>query len=155
MRLTSLELRIPPPAIGLLIAGAMWAISLVTPVIDVSLVVRAAAAIALALLGGGISFAGVSACRRAQTTVNPMKPQTSSSLVSGGIYAVTRNPMYLGLSCILLGWSVFLASVWTLPGPAAFVMYMTRFQIVPEERVLLSLFGANYTAYTAKVRRWL
>lgn len=157
MRLAALELKVPPPAIALLIAGAMWAISrfIAATETDVSLVVRAAAAIVLAAVGGGISFAGVRAFRRAQTTVNPMKPQTSSSLVCGGIYAITRNPMYVGMFCILLGWSVFLASTWTLAGPLAFALYMTRFQIMPEERVLLSLFGADYTAYTLRVRRWL
>lgn len=155
MRIDALELKVPPPVVSLLIAVAMWAISLVTPLIEAPLVMRAAVAIILAIVGGSISVAGVRAFRRVQTTVNPLKPQTSSSLVCGGIYAVTRNPMYVGISCLLLGWSVFLASVWALAGPLAFVLYMTRFQIVPEERVLLSLFGADYTAYTSKVRRWL
>jgi protein-S-isoprenylcysteine O-methyltransferase Ste14 len=155
VRIDALELRIPPPVIALLIAAAMWAISRVTPLVEVPLVMRTAVAIIFAIAGGSISVAGVRAFRRAQTTVNPLKPQTSSSLVCGGIYAVTRNPMYVGMSCLLLGWSVFLASAWTLAGPLAFVLYMTRFQIVPEERALLSLFGADYAAYTCRVRRWL
>ena len=155
MRIDALELRIPPPAIGLLIAGAMWLVSRATPALDVPLVSRAAVAIIFASAGLAIMLAGALSFRRAQTTVNPLKPESSTSLVTGGIYAVTRNPMYLGVTCILLGWAVFLASLWALCGPVAFILYVTRFQIVPEERVLRSLFGADYADYTARVRRWL
>ena len=76
-------------------------------------------------------------------------------MVSTGIYRVTRNPMYLGLSLVLVAWAVFLSSAWALLGVAAFVLYMDRLQIAPEERALSKLFGSEYTAYRAKVRRWL
>ena len=84
-----------------------------------------------------------------------MKPQAASSLVIVGVYKLTRNPMYLGLSLVLLGWAVFLWSAWALLGPIVFIAYISRFQIAPEERVLATLFGAEYSAYKAKVRRWL
>lgn len=155
MRIDALELRIPPPVIAVLIAGAMWLVSRVTPALDAPFLARAAAAIVLAAGGLGIMLAGLQSFRRAQTTVNPLKPETSTSLVTGGIYAVTRNPMYLGMTFILLGWSAFLASLWALGGPVAFILYISRFQIRAEERVLRSLFGADYADYTARVRRWL
>jgi protein-S-isoprenylcysteine O-methyltransferase Ste14 len=107
------------------------------------------------MLGVGLSVAGVRSFRRAQTTLNPTKPQEASSLVTTGIYRVTRNPMYLGLSLVLLAWTVFLSSAWALLGVAAFVLYINRLQIAPEERALSQLFGSEYTAYQAKVRRWL
>ncbi len=63
--------------------------------------------------------------------------------------------MYLGLLSILIAWAVFLSSAWALLGAAVFVLYMSRFQIVPEERALAKLFGAEYASYKASVRRWL
>ena len=155
VRVKSLELKIPPPAVAALIAAAMWGISLITPLLDVPLFTRVSAAIVLALTGGGFSLAGVISFRRAKTTVNPMKPETATSLVSSGIYSVTRNPMYVGLLLVLLAWAIYLSSAWALLGPVGFVLYISRFQIAPEERVLSTLFGSEYTAYQSKVRRWL
>jgi protein-S-isoprenylcysteine O-methyltransferase Ste14 len=63
--------------------------------------------------------------------------------------------MYVGLLFVLAGWGVYLASAWSLIGPVAFVLYMNRFQIAPEERALSALFGAEYADYASKVRRWL
>jgi len=63
--------------------------------------------------------------------------------------------MYVGLLCVLVAWAVFLSSAWALLGPVAFVLYITRFQIEPEERALAKLFASEYTDYQAKVRRWL
>jgi len=151
----ALELKIPPPAVVLLIAAAMWGLSLATPLAFVPERICLFAGIAIALAGAATAIAGVIAFRRAKTTVNPLKPETSSSLVTTGIYRFTRNPMYVGLALALLGWAVFLASIWALPGPLIFALYMTRFQIVPEERVLLGLFGTTYSEYQAEVRRWL
>jgi protein-S-isoprenylcysteine O-methyltransferase Ste14 len=149
----ALELKIPPPVVALLVALAMWAVAR-----------NAAAApemvrvgLAAALVGTGLAFdiAGFFAFRRARTTINPMKPQATTALVDSGVYRITRNPMYVGMTFVLCGWAAFLGSVWTLPGPIAFVAYISRFQIGPEERMLASLFGAEYSAYRARVRRWL
>ncbi len=151
----SLELKIPPPAIAALSAAAMWGISLITPLLDVPLFTRVSAAIIFALAGSGFSLAGVISFRRAKTTVNPMKPETATSLVSTGIYSVTRNPMYVGLLLVLIAWAAYLSSAWALLGPLGFVLYISRFQIAPEERVLSTLFGSEYIAYQSKARRWL
>lgn len=151
----SLELKIPPPAVALLIASIMWGISLVTPLLDLSTFLRVTTAVTIALAGMGVGLAGIIAFRRARTTVNPMKPENTSSLVYSGIYKATRNPMYVGVLFVLVAWAVFLSSVWALLGPVAFVLYITRFQIEPEERVLLRMFPTEYAAYKAKVRRWL
>lgn len=151
----SLELKIPPPAIAVLVAAAMWGLSLATPSLQVPTVIRVLAALAIALAGVGFSAAGVLSFRRAKTTLNPTKPQLASSLVSSGIYTVTRNPMYVGLLFILIALAVFLSSAWGLLGPVAYFLYIGRFQIAPEERTLAALFGTEYTAYLSKVRRWL
>lgn len=154
-QIKTLELKIPPPVVAGIIAALMWGISHLAPVMQVPAFMRIAAAITLALAGLGISLAGIIAFRRAHTTVNPMKPETTSSLVCSGIYKATRNPMYVGVLFVLLAWAVFLSSVWALMGPWAFMLYINRFQIAPEERVLLAMFGSSYSAYKSRVRRWL
>ena len=151
----TLELKIPPPIVALLIAAAMWGVSLAAPAAPLPLNIRVVAAIAIALAGVAVSIAGVAAFRSAKTTLNPLKPGTTSALVTSGVYRFTRNPMYVGLALGLLGWAVFLSSAWNLLGPLVFILYMTRFQIVPEERALSGIFGAAYSEYRARVRRWL
>jgi protein-S-isoprenylcysteine O-methyltransferase Ste14 len=150
-----LDLKIPPPVVAALIGGAMWGISLSLPLLETPTLVRRATALILTLTGVGFSAAGVISFHRAKTTVNPMKPEATSSLVCKGIYSVTRNPMYVGVLIVLIGWAVFLSSAWALLGPLAFVLYINRFQISPEEQVLSDKFGAEYLAYQARVRRWL
>jgi protein-S-isoprenylcysteine O-methyltransferase Ste14 len=151
----SLEARIPPPVVALVIGLAMWGISRVAPVLPTTAALRNSAAAAILLIGIGFSIGGMRAFRHAQTTVNPMKPELASSLVTSGVYRITRNPMYVGLSCDLVAWAAYLSSAWALLGPVAFVLYTGRFQIEPEERTLAKLFGNDYAAYQAKVRRWL
>jgi protein-S-isoprenylcysteine O-methyltransferase Ste14 len=151
----SLELKIPPPVVAALLAVAMWGIAFIAPLVEVPTLLRVCVAIAIALAGGAFSLAGIMSFRRARTTVNPMKPEAASSLVSSGIYGVTRNPMYVGLLFVLVAWAAFLSSAWSLLGPLAFLLYISHFQIRPEEGVLSELFGAEYSAYKARVRRWL
>ena len=150
-----LELRIPPPAVGLIVAVGMWTVAHLPPILRLPNLVRLLVAAILSAIGVAVAIGGVMSFRRAQTTVNPLKPETSSVLVSSGVYSFTRNPMYLGMALALLAWAVYLSSVWSLLGPAFFALYITRFQIVPEEQVLDGLFGAPFAAYKKRVRRWL
>jgi protein-S-isoprenylcysteine O-methyltransferase Ste14 len=151
----ALELKIPPPAVAALTGGAMWWLSGVTPLVQVPEVARVVVALVTAVVAGILAVGAGVHFRRAKTTVNPLKPQTASSLVTAGIFGYTRNPMYLALLFALIAWAVYLSSPWALAGPVAFVAYISRFQIVPEERVLAGLFGAEYAVYQARVRRWL
>jgi protein-S-isoprenylcysteine O-methyltransferase Ste14 len=151
----SLEAVVPPPVVAAAVAVAMWGVSSIAPRLQVSAPLRLVACAAFLLAGLVFSVAGIVSFRRARTTVNPTKPETASSLVSSGIYRVTRNPMYVGLSLVLVAWAVFLSSAWALLGPLAFALYIGRFQIAPEERALSKLFGSEYSAYQARVRRWL
>ncbi len=150
-----LELKIPPPAVTVLIAAMMWGVARITPSLELPYLVRMVAAAAGALMAFGIDIAGLISFRRARTTVNPMKPQASSTLVTTGIYGISRNPMYVGIVCALVGWGIYLSNAWTLIGPVAFVFYINRFQIGPEERALAAKFGAVYANYQSAVRRWL
>ena len=151
-----LELKIPPPLVAVAIASAMYvAVSLLPPVLALAPGVRVFVALVLAGVGVCFDMVGLLSFRKAKTTVNPLTPQRSSAVVTHGVYRFTRNPMYLGLLLILLGLAVYLASPWVLLGPVAFAAFITRFQIQPEERALTARFGATYTDYCARVRRWL
>ena len=150
-----LELRIPPPIVGLVVAAAMWVIASRPLIWPPPTSVRLSAGVFLLVIGIAIALSAVIAFRRAQTTVNPLKPETSTSLVSTGIFARTRNPMYLGMLIGLLAWAVYLGSALTLLGPVTFVLYITRFQIIPEEMAMHSLFGSAFSEYSQRVRRWL
>ena len=151
----NLELKIPPPLVAVMTAGAMYGVASLLPVLALSPSVRVGAALALAVAGASFDLTGLVAFRRAKPTVNPMAPQRSSSVVSTGVYRFTRNPMYLGLVFLLLAWAVYLMSAWALLGVPVFMAYITRFQIKPEESVLAARFGKSYTDYCARVRRWL
>jgi protein-S-isoprenylcysteine O-methyltransferase Ste14 len=151
----ALELKIPPPVVAFLVGAAMWSVSEQRISLELPFSVRLAAFVVIAVAGGAFALAGDLEFKRARTTINPFKPENSTTLVTSGIYRVTRNPMYVGLTLVLIGWAAFLCSAWALPGPVVFVLYITRFQIVPEERVLAGKFGAAYAQYTARVRRWL
>jgi len=155
MDFSSLELKVPPVLVVAVAALLMWAMAWATPELGVALPGRTPAAISAVLLGILVSAAGVVEFRRARTTVNPLTPNAASSLVAGGIYRLTRNPMYLGFALALLGWGVFLSNPLSLAMLFVFVGYMNRFQIAPEERALESLFGDAFKAYRSKVRRWL
>ena len=133
----------------------MWLLARAVPSLSATIPARAAIAVGLPLLGVGLALAGVVEFRRARTTVNPLEPGGASALVDSGVYRVTRNPMYLGFVLGLIGWAVYLASPLAAIGVAAFMAYMNRFQIAPEERALRTNFPGAFDAYARKVRRWL
>lgn len=150
-----LELKAPPAAVTGVTALLMWAVSVAAPAVDFEFLANPALSAGLGLAGALTCLAGVAAFRRAGTTVNPMKPNSTAALVSSGIYNYSRNPMYLGFLVILLGWALFLSNGLALLFLPAFVLYMDHFQIRAEERVLGALFAHHYTAYRTRVRRWL
>lgn len=151
----ALELKIPPVAVALITVACMWVVARAVPGFAFPFPGQDVVSGMVSVLGGFIALSGVVAFSRAGTTVNPMKPGSSSSLVVTGIYSVTRNPMYLGLLLVLLAWAIYLANVLTLLLLPGFVWYMNRYQIEPEERALIALFDQEFTAYAARVRRWM
>lgn len=150
-----LDKRIPPLALTVIAGAGIWALSLLQPGIPMPVWLRMSLSLTLFVLGVAVCAAGVLEFRRSQTTVDPRKPESSSSLVCSGIYSVTRNPMYVGFTLVLLGLSVFLASPWSLLIVVAFVLYLNRFQIRPEEQALIEIFGPEFRDYQSRVRRWL
>jgi protein-S-isoprenylcysteine O-methyltransferase Ste14 len=150
-----LENKVPPPVLVLVMAAAMWGVAtLQTPVhTDPALRIGLLLALNLAALVFGVG--GITAFRRARTTINPVQIDQASRVVTGGIYRLTRNPMYVGLTVLLVTWAVWLAVPWTLLGPVFFALFTHRFQILPEERVMEAKFGSKYLDYRKRVRRWL
>ena len=151
----NLELKVPPPVVAVLVALAMRGLWRLGPVLDLPATFRHVAAFMLAATGIATAVSGVIGFRRARTTLRPENPEKTSALVTGGIYRITRNPMYLGLVLVLTAWALALAAPWTLLGPAFFALYIQRFQIRPEERVLAAKFGGAYARYCDEVRRWI
>ena len=153
--MSALELKVPPVVGVLAFAGTMWLVARATPAWAFDFPGRLVISVILAGIGVAVAFAGVGAFRRAATTVNPTRPEAASALVTSGLYRFSRNPMYLGLLLVLTGWAVALAHPVALLFLPAFVAYMNRFQIDPEERALRQAFGPAFDAYARSVRRWL
>jgi protein-S-isoprenylcysteine O-methyltransferase Ste14 len=156
--MTFLENKIPPPVVGLLFCVIIWAISTLTYVLPVSIISQQQGlviAVILLILGFGFAISGGISFRMAKTTVNPLKPETATSLVTSGVFKYSRNPMYIGLAIILLAWTIYLAAPFGLIGVLGFIAYIYRFQIIPEERAMYKLFGDEFEAYQSIVRRWL
>jgi protein-S-isoprenylcysteine O-methyltransferase Ste14 len=152
IRFNRLELKIPPPVIvgvgGLLNWFAThWATDLFSPP---WLLIAA-----LIVVSGVFGVAGVLGCLRCKTTVHPWSPDETSVLVTQGVFRLSRNPMYLALLLLLLAYYLYQPTWFS---PLVFVVvtwYLTRFQILPEERILSEKFGDQYAQYASSVRRWL
>ncbi|MBW4474441.1 MAG: isoprenylcysteine carboxylmethyltransferase family protein [Stenomitos rutilans HA7619-LM2] len=150
-----LETKVPPPIVAAIFGLGMWALATVVPIVDVSASARMVATLVVAIAAACFAVAAVVSFRQAKTTINPVNPDSASSLVSSGIYGISRNPMYVGLVLLLVAWTIYLSSPWSLIGVFGFILYVNRFQITPEERALTALFGDQFLSYQATVRRWL
>jgi len=148
-----LENRLPPPIVMAFIASSMawlqWQQIGTAPLwqwwLGALFFVVGAVVVALALR----AFA------QHQTTVNPLAPERATSLVTGGIFARSRNPMYLAMLLWLCAVAMVGGIGWQWLGPLGFILFINRFQIIPEERAMDLLFGVDYKAYKATVSRWL
>lgn len=151
----ALENKIPPPIVATAFAFWMWLVARWVQPLQPPAPWLGITAGVLVAAGAFVCLAGWRSFRQARTTVNPLKPETASSLVRSGIFQYTRNPMYLGFAIFLLAWACYLAAPAALLGVLAFIAYMNRFQITSDERVLAQLFGDAFHTYTTQVRRWL
>lgn len=150
-----MKLIIPPPVQGIIIALTMWALARWTPGLAFDFPGRAALVWVFGLVGVAMEIVAGLMFLRAKTTVNPMRPANAKHLVTTGLYRISRNPMYLALLLVLIAWGLHLANPLNGIVLAAWVLYITEFQIKPEEAALHKKFGADYEAYCRRVRRWL
>ena len=150
----TLELKVPPLALVFLFGSLMWLISAYSA-FAMALPWHLAFALIFGTAGFVIVLAGILVFRQAKTTVNPLTPDATTTMVTSGIYRFTRNPMYLGFLLVLAGWAIYLSNILAFALLPLFMWYMNRFQILPEERALDAKFSHAFTAYKCSVRRWL
>lgn len=145
---------VPPLLVLAIAAGTAWFID---DIIGPSTATRRSVLWGIGVSGLGLAMAaaGVVEFRKVQTTVDPIRPERASALVVSGTYRITRNPMYVGFVLILMGWVLALASPAGFAVAGAFVLYLNRFQIPPEEAALGMRFGEAFSSYQSQVRRWL
>jgi protein-S-isoprenylcysteine O-methyltransferase Ste14 len=104
-------------------------------------------------LGLALAMAAERQFVRARTPVRPFTQPVA--LVSGGMFRLSRNPMYLGLVLVLVGAALFLSSPLALLVAPAYGWWVQRRFIAREERLLEERFGDAYRAYCLRVRRWV
>ena len=150
-----MDLLIPPPVLLAVFAAAMWAIDRALPGARAAWSLLGPVAVALLAIGLLLMAAAVAALAAAKTTVNPLKPARASKLVTGGVFRLSRNPIYLGDLLVLAAFAVWLGQPVDLALLVPFVAYLDRYQIRPEEQALRARFGDDYAAYCSRVRRWL
>ncbi len=150
-----LELEIPPAVIFAVFAVLFWAIDAYFPVFDVDIPFRLALVAFLMAVALLIAVWSLLLFYRNGTTVHAHKPQEAEKMITSGPYKHTRNPMYLSLSLVLIAQAIFLSDFLALMLMPGFYAYMTRFQIIPEERHMMEIFGEEYEEYADKTPRWL
>jgi len=151
----SLENRIPPPIVALLTVLAIIFTAKIDNLINLPTLASNSLMVIFIIVGLALPISGVLSFKKAQTTVNPLNPSAASNLVTSGIFRFTRNPMYLGMLFLTLAAVCYTSSLVSLLWVLGFFHYIGRFQITPEERAMLELFGDQFKQYQSKVRRWL
>lgn len=146
-------MKTPPPLIAIVFLVFEWLLDRYVPIVSFQSESLRQFGMALAGVTIVLAFIAVIAFFAHRTTLNPHgKPST---MITGGIYRITRNPMYLSLTLLLIGGAVYLGSVTPFVLPIVFIALITNMFIIPEERMMTELFGEQYTQYAAKVRRWI
>ncbi|XOV85440.1 MAG: methyltransferase family protein [bacterium] len=154
--LSQFELKLPPVMIVVVCAGVMyWCAQAIQHERVLATSKRAALGLAAGAIAVAILSAALTAFRRHQTTVNPLDPNQSGSIVTSGIYRYTRNPMYVAMFMALLGWGLFLGQLSAVVGLVLYLVAITRLQIIPEERILAGNFGDAYLHYCDSTGRWV
>jgi protein-S-isoprenylcysteine O-methyltransferase Ste14 len=143
----------PPPLIFLAGLGIGFALEGLLPGGSLPSIARwglgaLLAALALAVLGWWVS-----SFREAQTPLPPYEPTTA--LVTGGPYRLTRNPGYLGFALLYTAIALLADAPWVLLPLPLVLAVIHQGVIVPEERYLERLFGADYRDFKARTRRWV
>ena len=155
MTLAALETRVPPPLVAAIVALAMYGARARGLALPLDRPLRIAVASVLAVAGLAVALSAVLAFRRTRTTIDPHRIDRVSTLVTRGVFDFTRNPMYLGVALLLTSWATYLGTLPVFMGPVLFVAWITRFQIVPEERLLSARFGNDFETWRRRTRRWL
>ncbi len=148
-------IKIYPPLYMLLCAGLMWCLHTNLPLYTLPAPWYQPLGYGFIGLGLILDLSSLGLFLWQRTTPHPFREQDSRTLVTTGFYRFSRNPMYLGLLCLLIGFACYLGSLSGFLLPPLFVWLMNTQQIIHEERVLAQTFGEAYRQYQQRVRRWL
>ncbi|MGI9546692.1 MAG: methyltransferase family protein [Flavobacteriaceae bacterium] len=149
-----MALKLPPALIFLLFTGLMYLLCIYLPFGYFDFLGRFVLVKILIIAAIFIALIAMFQFYRSKTTIDPREPSKAKLLVTNGVYNYSRNPMYLALLLLLLAWGLWLGNAFNVLLAAAFVAFMNRFQIGPEEAALRDLFGKEYDQYIIRVRRW-
>ena len=145
--------KIPPPIITLIFGLIIYFSRNIFP--DINNIIFHVLSLFFIILGPFILISAVRSFKAEQTTINPININNASSLVISGVFKYSRNPMYLGMVFILLALSFRFNLVGGILFTSIFIMYITKFQIIPEEAAMKSIFGEDFNKYKNKTRRWI
>lgn len=151
----ALELKLPPGLLVALFATAIWLTHSALPLPAMAQSVAAVLALVFICLAVAILLMSSWKFFRAKTTVDPRQPMAANNLITTGLFAFSRNPIYLAFTFILIALGFWLTSALAWVWIALFITYVQRLQIIPEERLLTQRFGQDYANYCKRVRRWL
>lgn len=151
----TLKLKIPPPIYMLLTALCMKLLDKYTPLYSWDVSVWRNMGVMFIVLALFLDIYSLLQFLRGSTTINPLHPEKTEKLITTGMYRYSRNPMYVGLLYLLMGWSLILGSLSPIFMLPVFILLITKQQILPEEKVLEEIFGQQYRDYKQTVRRWL
>ena len=148
-----METKIPPPLVTLIFGMSIYFSREMFPAIEIQYSLYLG--IFLLLSGFFILVSAVRLFRKDKTTVNPLSPEQATKLVMDGIFKYSRNPMYLGMAIVLSSIAVFFNLLGGIILIALFCAYITKFQIIPEERAMRDLFSDDFDKYIKETRRWV
>lgn len=151
----SLALKVIPPVQIIISIILMLGLAYYLPQYRFSLALSFPLIILLIVLAGLIGSLALINFRKHKTTYHPRTPEKTSTIVDSGIYAYSRNPMYLALVIILFALALYFKNVTCFGVIPLFIGYITQYQIKPEKVMLNKLFPTDYQVYRQKVRRWL
>ena len=150
-----LETKVPPLVVVVVVAALMWLAARYIPAAVFDLPFRQVLFVIITPAAALIAGFAIRSFRMAQTTVDPSDPTAADRLVTSGLFRISRNPMYVALTLLLLAFAIYLQNAVSFALVLLLPLYITRFQIRPEERALQEKFGEEYAAYCRSVRRWL
>jgi len=145
--------KIMPPTWMLIAIVAMLILNFTYPIAQVVPPLWNLTGLVLLASGMLLNLIADNAFKQVDTTVKPY--QESSSLVTNGVFQISRNPMYLGMILILMGIAVLLRTLSPFLVVIPFIILIDRIYIKVEERMLAETFGSKWQAYKTKTKRWL
>ena len=145
--------KIPPPIVTLFFGLCIYLSKSFFP--EFSFSILSSLSIISFIVGISVLVTAIISFKNHETTVNPISIEKASSLVVTGIFKYSRNPMYLGMSLVLLGLTFKFNLIGGLLFTSIFMLFITIFQIKPEEIAMEKLFDQEWKNYTKNVRRWL